>query len=97
MARRAPAPAPTRFDQVGRTTSVFERVRARAELVLGPIELHAHHLLSRRLRDDEWADARDAAATLARGLGELQLHGLAQLGRQILALLEEPEADESTS
>ncbi len=74
---------------------MFERVRARAELVLGPIELHAHHLLSRRLRDDEWADARDAAATLARGLGELQLHGLAQLGRQILALLEEPEADEA--
>ncbi len=95
MTGRAPASTAGRLDHVGRATSVFDRVRARAELVLGPIELHAHRLLSRRLRDEEWADARDAAATLARGLGELQLHGLAQLGRQILSLLEEPDADEA--
>lgn len=76
-------------------TSVFARVRARTELVLGPIELHAHQLLSRHLQDHELIDAQTAAATLVQGLGELQLHGLAQLARQIEALLGQPDGDEA--
>ncbi len=86
-ARATPTDAPA--------TSVFSRVRARAELVLGPIELHAHQLLSRDLQDHELIDAQSAAATLVRGLGELQLHGLAQLARHIEALLRRPSTDEA--
>lgn len=73
--------------------TVFERVRARAELALIPIELHAHRLLTRHPNDAELEDPRRAAAALARGLGDLQLHNLAQLARHIEGLLDDPALD----
>ena len=73
--------------------TVFERVRARAELALVPIELHAHRLLTRHPSEVERDEARRQATALARGLGELQLQPVAQLARQIERLLDDPTLD----
>lgn len=63
--------------------AVWQRIRARVEQQLTVIELQAHRLLDRPLDADEVEAASTAAATLARGMGALQQHSLAQLARHI--------------
>ncbi len=75
---------------------IWARVRARVEQQLAIIELQAHRLLDRPLSDDETAAASAAAASLARGLGTLRQHSLAQLARHIESTLGEGTPDATT-
>jgi DNA-binding response OmpR family regulator len=76
--------------------AVWQRVRGRVEQQLSIVELQAYRLLDRPLDPAEVESASAAAAALARGLGNLQEHSLAQLARHIEGRLGHASLDATT-
>ena len=70
---------------------IWTRIEDRIDRHLAAIEQRAHLLLDRRLSDEEVATAVEAARSLARETGEMELTAIAQLARHIETTLEGQE------